>query len=326
MKSYHRVAVQHPFERVSLDILGPYQVKASNTGRALVKLHSLLTVCLSTGLVTQVIMDGADFATVVRSIWMIQLRFNVQIQHIHTDAGSAFSKLGDTAKIITQSPQQGEYLCLFLLLQSIKRSSSKGQSSNVVESSVKRLKSLWRTSKAFLEKVHGFSMTELDYMLELMCSSLNNQPLDPELSGVCPGDFLSGYRAIPVSFEYHDARNVKRNFEKIRKGYEEMKKTQQERRLLTPYVWKVKGSGRIKKEVKRNDVVFIKPIQKLGVVKDASTTQILVRFINNNKKPQETWYKKDDTIYLLAGSQFEDKEPPEHDPTCRIYPEKGKDY
>ena len=78
----------------------------------------------------------------------------------------------------------------------------------------------------------------------------------------------------------------------------------------------MKGSGRIKKEVKKNDVVFIKPIQKLGVVKDALTTQIFIRFINNNKKPQESWYKKDDTIYLLAGSQFEDKEPPEHDPTC----------
>ena len=88
----------------------------------------------------------------------------------------------------------------------------------------------------------------------------------------------------------------------------------------------MKGSGRIKKQVKRNDVVFIKPIQKLGVVKDASTTQIFVRFINNNKKPQESWYQKNDTIYLLAGSQFEDKDPPEHDPTCRIYTEKGKNY
>ena len=105
MKSYHRVAVQQPFERVSVDIIDPYQVQARNTGRALIKLHSLLAVCLSTGLVTQIIMDGADFATVVRSIWMIQLRYNVQIQHIHTDAGTAFSKLGDVAKVITQAPQ-----------------------------------------------------------------------------------------------------------------------------------------------------------------------------------------------------------------------------
>ena len=90
-------------------------------------------------------------------------------------------------------------------------------------------------------------------------------------------------------------------------------------------MWKFKGTGRIKKEVRKNDVVYIKPIQKLGVVKDSSTTQIFVRFINNNKKAQEAWYQKNDTIYLLAGSQFEDKDPPEHNPSSRIYPEKGKD-
>ena len=78
------------------------------------------------------------------------------------------------------------------MLRTIKKSGSKGQYSNVVESSVKRLKQLWKTSRAFLEKLQGYSMTELDYMLELMCSSLNNQPLDPEQSDVCPGDFLSG--------------------------------------------------------------------------------------------------------------------------------------
>ena len=126
-------------------------------------------------------------------------------------------------------------------------------------------------------------------------------------------------------FEYHDRRNIKKSFDKIKRGYEEMKKAQQDRRLLMPYVWKVKGTGRIKKEVKKNDVVYIKPIQKLGVVKDCLTTQIFVRFINNNKKAQEAWYQKNDTIFLLAGSQFEVKEPPEHMPTDRIYPEKGKD-
>ena len=81
MKVYHRVAVQQPFERISLDIIGPYLVKASNTGRALVKLHSLLAVCLSTGLVTQVVMDGADFATVVRSIFKYSTFTLMQAQH-----------------------------------------------------------------------------------------------------------------------------------------------------------------------------------------------------------------------------------------------------
>ena len=122
MKAYHRVTGQQPFQRLSLDILGPYKVKASNTSRAIIKLHSLLVVCLSTGLLTQILMDGADLATVVRSKWLIQLRYNVQVEHIHTDAGSAFSKLGDVAEVMTEKASQGEFLRLLLLLQSFKQS------------------------------------------------------------------------------------------------------------------------------------------------------------------------------------------------------------
>ena len=324
MLSYHRIAVEQPFERVSLDVVGPYCVKASNTGRALVKLHSLMAVCLSTGLVTQVLMDRADFPTMVRAVWMIQLRYNVQITHIHTDAGSVFLKLGDTAKVGNQTTQKGEYLRLFLMLQSIKKSSSKGQASNVIESSIKRLKSLWKTSKAFLEGTQGYSMMELDFLLEMLCGTLNNQPLDPQISGICPGDYLSGYRAIPQDFEYHDSNNVQKKFDKIRRGYQEMAKAQEKNRLLTPYVWKTRGSGRIKRNVKVNDVVYIKPIQRLGIVKDISATQVYVRFINKNKQKQHEWYKKDHTVFLLAGSQFDNKETPSHQPTHRIYPSKGE--
>ena len=43
-------------------------------------------------------------------------------------------------------------------------------------------------------------------------------------------------------------------------------------RLLTPYVWKVKGMGKVKKEVRKNDIIFVRPIQKLALVKDISTT------------------------------------------------------
>ena len=140
MRSHHRLEVQQPFERISIDIIGPHVVHANNTSRALVKIHSLVAVCLSTGLLTQVMLDGADFATVVRGIWLIQLRYNVQITHLHTDAGSSFLKLGDTALVSTGKPGQGEYLRLFVMLQTIKMSGAKGQYSNIVESSVNRLK------------------------------------------------------------------------------------------------------------------------------------------------------------------------------------------
>ena len=142
IRSHHIIEVQQLFKRVSLDIIGPYIVCASNTSRALVKVHSLLAVCISTGLLTQVMLDGADFDTVVRGIWLIQLRYNVQITHLHTDVGNSFLKFGDTALVSTGKPGQGEYLRLFVMLRTIKISGAKGQYSTSVESSVKRIKQL----------------------------------------------------------------------------------------------------------------------------------------------------------------------------------------
>ena len=95
-------------------------------------------------------------------------------------------------------------------------------------------------------------------------------------------------------------------------------------RLLTPYVWKVKGTGRVKKEVRKNDIIFVKPIQKLALVKDLSTTQVMVKYINQNQKVQEGWYQKNDTIFLLTGSQYDDRQPPSHSPVSKIVPEKGR--
>ena len=161
-------------------------------------------------------------------------------------------------------------------------------------------------------------------MLEMLCSTLNNQPLDPEHSNICPGDFLSGHRAIPLPLQYHDTRTTKRNFEKIREGYEELRKSHEGPRLLTPYIWKTKGMGRVKKDVRRNDVIFIRSLQKLALVKDVSTTQVMVRYINQNQKPQEGWNPKKDAIFLLTGSQFDSRQPPSHSRVTKIIPEKGK--
>ena len=110
------------------------------------------------------------------------------------------------------------------------------------------------------------------------------------------------------------------------KSGEATKKWQRHKRLLTPYVWKTRGVGRIKRNVRVNDVVYVKPIQRLGIVKDVSATQVYVKFMNRNKQKQFEWYKKDHTVFLLAGSKFDNKETPSHQPTQRLYPKKGEGH
>ena len=321
MKSYHRVQVQQPYERLSLDILGPFVVKASSQSRAMVKLHALLAVCLSTGLVTQVLMERADHVTVVRSLWMLQLRYNVQITHLQSDAGTAFNNLG---AVVRTGTDQGEHLRLFLMLETMKRSGSKGQHSNTIEASIKRLKKLWNTTSKFIKGLEGYSIQELEFMLENLCSVLNNQPLDPEYSNVCPGDFLAGYRQIPLDISYHDKHQTMKGFEKIRKGFLEMRKAYGQGRLLSPYIWKQKGLGRVKKDVKKGDVLFIKSLKKMCLAEDISTTQVRVRYINNKKVPQSAWHPKNDLIFLLVGSIYDKRDPPQGSPTQSIEPEKGR--
>ena len=87
----------------------------------------------------------------------------------------------------------------------------------------------------------------------------------------------------------------------------------------------MKGLGKVKMNVKKGDVVFIKPIKKLSVVKEVSTTQLLVRFVDSNGKHRSNWYQKHDAVFLVAGSQFVDADPPAHDSTTRLFPEKGRD-
>ena len=92
--------------------------------------------------------------------------------------------------------------------------------------------------------------------------------------------------------------------------------------MLSPYVWKTKGLGRVKRVVRENDVLFIRSIKRLGLVKEVSTTQVRLKFINAGGTPSEGWYPKNDLIYLLAGSIFDNKQPPTSSPTTRV--DKGK--
>ena len=96
--------MEPPYTRLSLDLIGPYTVKASHNSRALVKVYSLIRVCLSTGLLRQTHLDNIKFPSIVRALWLLQMRHCNQVTHLHSDHGSYFNKLGDTAMVDTGKP------------------------------------------------------------------------------------------------------------------------------------------------------------------------------------------------------------------------------
>ena len=70
--------------------------------------------------------------------------------------------LGITAMLDTGNPGQGEYMRLFVMLKSLRMSALGGQSSNFVESHIKKLKMMWQSSSTFLAGLSGYTMLEID--------------------------------------------------------------------------------------------------------------------------------------------------------------------
>merc|ERR1711867_11625 len=110
----------------------------------------------------------------------------------------------------------------------------------------------------------------------------------------------------------------------FKEGYLELRKAYNGARLLSPYVWRQKGACRVKRNVKKGDVLFIRSLKRLCIAEDISTTQIKVRYINAKKAPCTAWHPKNDLIFLLVGSIYDTRDPPTRSPTEEVLPEKGK--
>ena len=88
--SHHRVTLEAPYSRLSLDILGPNTVKATQTSRSLTKVWTVLAVCLNTGLLTHVVVDQISHESIIRAVWCLQMKHGSSIVHLHTDNGTQF--------------------------------------------------------------------------------------------------------------------------------------------------------------------------------------------------------------------------------------------
>ena len=312
--SYHRLRVEAPFSRISIDILGPWLVKAGCNSRALIKVHALIAVCISTGLLTHIITDSITTEAVIRALWVLQMRHGIQITHIHSDRGTQFLKLGTVGSIPDGSP--GPFIRLLIMLNAVRISAAQGQSSNVVEPSVRRLKDLWRTGNRHISENRGSSFCGLDWLLAQLCADLNKVPLEPSISDLSPSDFSLAYRQLPIGFDYHDKTGNKRMLSKLSDDYKQLSSGFKNNRNLSSYLWRTKYLGQITRSCNINDVVFVRTIRKLGLVCGVKQTQLHIHYVDGAGKRRKQWFKKSDVTHLLGGSTLLSNQViPEHDVT-----------
>ena len=65
----------HSLQHVSVDLLGPVEVKMFAKSRKTTKVYPLIIRCLDTGAVAGVMMDSMESKSVINALLRIQMRF-----------------------------------------------------------------------------------------------------------------------------------------------------------------------------------------------------------------------------------------------------------
>ena len=119
---------------------------------------------------------------------------------------------------------------------------------------------------------------DFDFLLHYLVTDLNHVPLDPNISGTAPRDFLLGYRSLPTSMTYHDRPGNKVIMQKIYDGYSKVNEVYKSCKKLSPYLWKTKKNGDVKQNVQQNDIVYIRNLDRLGIVQQLADTQLKILY------------------------------------------------
>ena len=107
--------------------------------------------------------------------------------------------------------------------------------------------------------------------------------------------------------------------QKINMGYRQMQAEYKKNRVLSPYLWRQRVAGQIRKNTKIGDVVYAKLLKKLALVEGLATTQLKVKFMNKSGIKPSEYIPKHDIINLLSGSIYVSPEiPPSHEVSTEV--------
>ena len=91
--------------------------------------------------------------------------------------------------------------------------------------------------------------------------------------------------------------------QKLYDSYRRMNDTYKASKSLSPYLWRTKKSGSIRKNVQPNDVMYlyIKGLDKLGVVQKLAESQLHILYKDNGGHIRKDWILKEDLRYIVSG-------------------------
>ena len=164
---------------------------------------------------------------------------------------------------------------------------------------------LWKSGQRALGDMKGYTVMDLDFVLHCMCTDLNTVPLDPNISSTAPRDFQLGYKCLPTSITFHDRSRNNVIMQKMHDSYMRACKK------LSPYLWMTKRNGHVRQNVQKNDIVYIKTLDKLGVVQQLADTQLKVLYKDSGGHLQRDWLLKDDLRFIVAATPLANQPIPE---------------
>ena len=95
---------------------------------------------------------------------------------------------------------------------------------------------------------------------------------------------------------------------------------------LSPYLWRSKRPGDIRKNIKVNDIVYLREMDKLGIVLKLAESQLYILYKDGGGTLRKDWLLKSALMYIAAGTSLVKEEIPEatRDKMKPVIPEKFK--
>ena len=80
---------------------------------------------------------------------------------------------------------------------------------------------------------------------------------------------------------------------------------------LSPYLWRTKRPGDIRKNIKVNDIVYLRDMDKLEIVLKLAESQLYILYKDGGGSLRKDWLLKSALMYIAAGTSLVKEEVPE---------------